>query len=52
MTEEAKQRIHSRTLEMRQAIIDSHTEMLDYIENYEPQDEESDDEESDDDNSW
>lgn len=34
MTEEAKQRIHNRTLEMRQEIIESHTDMLEYIENY------------------
>ena len=35
MTEEAKQRIHNHTLEMRQEIIKSHTAMLEYIENWE-----------------
>ena len=43
MTEEAKQRIHNHTLEMRQEIIKSHTAMLEYIENWEAPDE--DDEE-------
>ena len=43
MTEEAKQRIHNHTLEMRQEIIKSHAAMLEYIENWEDPDEDDED---------